>query len=248
MRFILGFIRFIGFALVSVLMITYFLLTGIVLGYSTERGFRLRARFICIMLVVLNVRVRYFGNLPGKDFTGFIVANHRSYFDPMAILRDIDAVTVAKSQVSGWPIVGFGAKLVGVIWVNRADKDSRRATRDKMVEQIKAGYNVMIFPEGTSHTAEQMLEVRNATFVIAAENNIPILPVAIEYHLKSDAWVGDDTFIRHFFECFGKWETQVGVCIGEPVVIQDAEALKNEVVGMINEHVKFLRGELDYRE
>ena len=248
MRFILGFIRFIGFALVSVLMITYFLLTGIVLGYSTERGFRLRARFIRIMLVVLNVRVRYFGNLPGKDFTGFIVANHRSYFDPMAILRDIDAVTVAKSQVSGWPIVGFGARLVGVIWVNRADKDSRRATRDKMVEQIKAGYNVMIFPEGTSHTGEQMLEVRNATFIIASENNIPILPVAIEYHLKSDAWVGDDTFIRHFFECFSKWETQVGVCIGEPVMMLDAEALKNAVVGKINENVKILRGELDYRE
>ena len=211
MHFIFALIRFILFAFVSIAMISYFLITGILLGYSTERGFRLRSRFIRIMLKVLNVKVNYYGKLPDKEFTGFIVANHRSYFDPIAILRDIDAVTVAKSQVSSWPIVGLGAKLVGVIWVKREDKDSRKATRDKMVEQISAGYNIMIFPEGTSHTGEEMLQVRNATFAMAAESNIPILPVAIEYKYKTDAWVGDDTFVRHFFECFGKWKTEVGI-------------------------------------
>ncbi len=246
MKFILGLIRFILFALVSVTMISYFLLSGIILGCSTERGFRLRARFIRIMLLILNVQIRYFGKLPAKGFTGFIVANHRSYFDPIAILRDIDAVTVAKSQVSNWPIVGLGAKLVGVIWVNRDDKDSRRATRDKMAKQIKSGYNVMIFPEGTSHTAEEMLQVRNATFVMAAESGIPVLPVAIDYKHKADAWVGDDTFVRHFFECFGKWKTEVGVYYANSIAMDDAEVLKGFVVSEINSNVKTIRAEIGY--
>ncbi len=247
MHFILGLTRFILFAIVSLFMISYFLLSGLLLGYSTERGFRLRARFIGIMLKVLNAQVKYYGQLPGKDFTGFIVANHRSYFDPIAILRDLDAVTVAKSQVSNWPVVGLGAKLVGVIWVNREDKDSRRATRDKMIEQIKKGYNVMIFPEGTSHTAAEMLPVRNATFNMAAENNIAVLPIAIEYKFKADAWVGNDTFVRHFFECFGKWKTEVGVYYAKPVIMQNADELKALVVSQIDTNVKQLRKVLQYQ-
>lgn len=248
MRFIIALFRFIAFALISIIAISYFMLTGLVLGYGIERSFRLRARYIKVMLKVVNARVKYLGKLPGKDFTGFIVSNHRSYFDPVAILRDIDAVTVAKSQVSNWPIVGLGAKMVGVIWVNRADKDSRKATRDKMVEQIGLRHNIMIFPEGTTHTGEKMLEVRAATFMIAAANSIPVLPVAIEYKFKSDAWVGDDNFVRHFFECFGKWRTDMGVYFAEPIVMQDAEALKNAVVEQVDKNVQFLRKELDYQE
>ena len=73
-----------------------------------------------------------------------------------------------------------------------------------MLELVKTGYNVLIFPEGTSSKSPVLLEVRNATFEMAAAANVPIMPVAIEYANENDAWVGTDTFVRHFFECFGK--------------------------------------------
>ena len=200
------------------------------------------------MLRVLNVHIKFYGHLPPKNFNGFIVANHRSYFDPVAILRDVDAVTVSKSQVSRWPIVGAGAKIVGVIWVSREEKDSRKAARDKMLELVKKGYVVLIFPEGTSHASEKMLPLRNATFEMAAENKFPVLPVAIEYDEPGYAFIGKETFVPHFFKCFGKWKTTIGLYFGKPLINSDAEQLKLAAVNEIDKQIPFLRKEIGYKE
>jgi 1-acyl-sn-glycerol-3-phosphate acyltransferase len=246
MGFIIALLRFVAFALVSMATIFYYWSTAIFLGHSIERGFIIRAAYIRIMLFVLNVDIKFYGKLPDKKFTGFIVANHRSYFDPVVILRDVDAVTVSKSQVSRWPIVGAGAEIVGVIWVSREEKDSRKTARDKMLELVKKGYAVLIFPEGTSHTGEKMLEVRNATFEMAAQNNFPVLPVAIEYQTPEYAFIGKETFVPHFFKCFKNWKTTVGLYFGEPISGKDVEQLKQEAVSNINKHVSFLRKEIGY--
>ena len=244
---LLGFVRFLSFAVVASTCIIVYVLLSPIHRFSIPSGFIMRKVFIRIMLVVLNVRIRIYGQPPPDNFRGFIVANHRSYFDPVAILNYLDAVTVAKSEVSNWPIVGVGARMVGVIWVKREVKDSRKAAREKMLEVIKQGYNILIFPEGTSHTSATMLGVRNATFEMAVQNHIPMLPLAIEYEYERDAWVGDDTFIRHYLECFGKWQTNVGLYFQQPVTGNDTEELKNEVVNKINNSVVYMRRELNYK-
>jgi 1-acyl-sn-glycerol-3-phosphate acyltransferase len=247
MGFLVALLRFLAFALVSIATIIYYWSTSIFLGHSIERGFIIRAAYIRIMQAVLNVEVKFYGRLPDKKFNGFIIANHRSYFDPVVILRDMNAVTVSKSQVSHWPIVGAGAEIVGVIWVSREEKDSRKAARNKMLELVKKGYAVLIFPEGTSSAAEKMLEVRNATFEMAAENNFPVLPVAIEYPIPDYAFIGKQTFVPHFFKTFCNWKTKVGLYIGEPISNTDAEQLKQSAVAEINKHVSMLRSEIGYK-
>jgi lyso-ornithine lipid O-acyltransferase len=247
MGFIIALLRFLAFALVSMATIIYYWSTAIFLGHSIKRGFIIRAAYIRIMLVVLNVEIKFNGRLPDKKFNGFIIANHRSYFDPVVILRDVDAVTVSKSQVSRWPIVGAGAEIVGVIWVSREEKDSRKAARGKMLELVKKGYTVLIFPEGTSHTGEKMLEVRNATFEMAAANNFPVLPVAIEYQTPGYAFTGKETFVPHFFKTFSNWKTTVGLYYGEPVINANVEQLKQEAVSIINKYVSLLRKEIGYK-
>src|SRR5580693_4271688 len=107
MKILIGLPRFIAFAIISVMCILYYAFSGIFLGYTIERGFKIRTVFIRVMLVVLNVDLKIYGQVPSKSFKGIIIANHRSYFDPVAILKDIDAISVAKSQVSNWPIIGI---------------------------------------------------------------------------------------------------------------------------------------------
>lgn len=247
MNRLLGFIRLLAFAIVTLLCITGYLLLAPMHRFSLHSGYRMRQIFIHIMLAVLNVRIRLYGKVP-ENFHGILVANHRSYFDPVAILHYTDAVTVAKAEVSKWPLVGLGSRLVGVIWVKREQKESRQAARNKIAGVVREGHNVLIFPEGTSSTSATMLELRNATFVIAAENGIPILPVAIEYGYEADAWVGDDTFVRHFLQCFGKWRTDVGLYFLPSAANQQPEQLKSEVVRAIDNSIAVLRNELKYQK
>ncbi|HWB62885.1 MAG TPA: lysophospholipid acyltransferase family protein, partial [Chitinophagales bacterium] len=248
MRTLLGVIRLIVFLACTLFTIAWFAIGGWFVKDTIERRFKARKFFIAWILKVLNVHIKFYGIKPNPKFNGFVIANHRSYFDPVAILHDIDALSVAKAEVSNWPIISTGAKMVGAIWVNRQEKDSRKAARDKMLEMVKLGYSIMIFPEGTSHTGAQMLELRNATFEMAVENGFPVLPVAIEYEHGSDAFVGNDTFIPHFLKCFGKWRTNVGVYFSEPISGTNAIAVKEQAVATINRHIAELREDLHYKE
>lgn len=249
MKIVIGTLRFIAFALVSIGCITGHKLVSLFSGgHTIELGYKTRAIFISIMLKVVNVHIKVFGNLPDPAYRGLVIANHRSYFDPVAILHYMDAVSVAKSQVSNWPIVGTGAEVVGVIWVSREEKDSRLATRKKMLELLKQGYTVLIFPEGTSHTGEKMLELKNASFIMAAENNISVLPVAIEYNSSIYGFVNKETFIPHFFRCFGNWRTTIALHYGEPVTGTDAEEIKRKCVEVIDTNVAMMRKEIGYQQ
>jgi 1-acyl-sn-glycerol-3-phosphate acyltransferase len=107
---------------------------------------------------------------------------------------------------------------------------------------------VLVFPEGTSHTAEKMLPLRNATFNMAVENNIPVLPVAIEYRSPRDGFVDDDTFVPHFFKCFGNWKTVVALHFAEPLRGGDTEKLKASAAEIIDRNVSRLRNLIGYRE
>ena len=71
---------------------------------------------------------------------GLLVSNHRSYLDPVVLLRDILAVAVAKKEVQDWPIIGYGARISGAIFVDRSNKESRRETREAIGEAIRDGY------------------------------------------------------------------------------------------------------------
>ena len=52
---------------------------------------------------------------------------------------------------------------------------------------------------------------------MAAQAGFLVYPVAIDYEHIDDAWVDDDTFIRHFLECFAKPTTEVNVSFGKAI-------------------------------
>jgi 1-acyl-sn-glycerol-3-phosphate acyltransferase len=123
--------------------------------------------------------------------------------------------------VESWPLIGSVAKTTGVIFVNRENKESRKETLKKMKDVLEKGYSVLIAPEGTTHIEPTTIDFRPGAFVLATQLDVPIIPIAIDYKLLSDAWVGDDTFLPHFIRCFGKWKTEIKVSYLEPIPISD---------------------------
>ncbi len=205
----------------------------------------LRRKYVHIIFRVLGVRAKV-KNVPQLN-SFLLVVNHRTYLDPVVIARDLLMFPLAKMEVSKWPLIGIGAKLSGGFFVERESKESRHEASQKIVDFItKENKIVMICPEGTTHTQAQTIDFKPRTFVNAAKNNIPVVPAAIEYGSSRDAWVGDDTFVRHFFECFGKRRTDVILSYGEPIESTDWEKLLTQSKTWIDQELLVLRKELGY--
>ncbi len=72
----------------------------------------------------------------------------------------------------------------GVILVDRADKESRRASKDKMVHLLKMGGNVLMFPEGTWNLSPNQLVagIFPGVYDTAKEAGALVAPVATHRH------------------------------------------------------------------
>lgn len=134
--------------------------------------------------------------------TCLYVANHISYIDPISILMFVDAHIVAKSEISKWPLIGIGGHIIGTIYVKRSEKSSRLKAAEEVGEALKNGASILVFPEGTTTAGHHTLPFRPRSFEAAFLAGVPVQPIAIQYLDEDVAFIGNDTFIPHFFHLF----------------------------------------------
>jgi 1-acyl-sn-glycerol-3-phosphate acyltransferase len=214
-----------------------FILPGLFLSFFSKNwlplALRMRRYWANISLAILGVQLEKKGDLPvGGPF--IFVGNHRSYIDPIVALKDVEALPVAKAEVSSWPIIGYCAKATGILWVKRESQNSRANTVKAMEQLLKDGYSVLVYPEGTTHIEPVTRDFQRGAFRLAASLGVAVVPMAIEYRDKGDAWVGNDTFIPHFVRCFGKRRTFVKMAYGPATKGEDANQLMEDVKAWID--------------
>ena len=236
-----GVLRLLLFVVMSLSFISKVMLQALIFGEDLKRAQKERRLFAIRLSKALGVRVKLEGN-GAFDGPCIYISNHRTYFDPVAASHQIDVMAIAKQEVRKWPIIGFGVNATGTIFVNRSDKGSRYETREAIEEYLNKGHHILIYPEGTTHQEPTTIEFRPSVFGIAARLGIPIIPIAIEYGAKEDAWVGDDTFLPHFLQTFGKPHLQVRLAYGPPMYGESQEVLMNEVKHWIDQKLLEYRG------
>ncbi|MEO1451206.1 MAG: lysophospholipid acyltransferase family protein, partial [Bacteroidota bacterium] len=188
---------------------------------------------------LLNIQIEQSGTVPHEG--ALLMGNHRSYIDIAIFPYFRPCSVVAKKSIHSWPFIGWGGDLVNCLWVDRRSPESRRKTRQEMRERLKAGKSMVIFPEGTTTKAPELLPLRPGMFFTAAEEGFPIVPVALEYRHADDAWIGKDLFIPHFIQCFGKEKTEVRVRFGPVMYGEEGEAFRGEVEKWMKDTLAELR-------
>lgn len=239
---LIGITRFVLFLIIVFLFFIYLFLTNFLFSKEKQikRGLTTRRFVINNMLnKILAVKITVKGPIPTE--TCILMANHRTYYDAVAILKDVLAFPIGKIEVQSWPLIGYIASLTGVLFVDRSNKESRSGTIYAMNQKLKEGFSIFNTPEGTTHDKPTTISFHPGTFVAAAKNKIPVVPIAIEYQLVEDAWIGDDTFIRHFIQCFGKWNTHIKITYLEPIVSDDADYLLNTTKSLIDNELLNMR-------
>lgn len=111
-----------------------------------------------------------------------VMANHQSYIDVPILMLGLpyDLNFVAKKQLSYIPMFGWGMKAMGHVFVDRGNTEAAIRTLDEAADQIRAGTNVGVFPEGTRSKTGELLRFKKGGFVLAIKSGVPILPVSID--------------------------------------------------------------------
>ena len=109
------------------------------------------------------------------------VANHTSWIDIELLHSQRAACFVAKAEIARWPLVGWLAASGGTIFHRRGSNHSLAAVMQAMVERLRGGRSVAVFPEGgTGHNG--VLKVFHARiFQAALDAQVPVQPVALRF-------------------------------------------------------------------
>lgn len=109
------------------------------------------------------------------------VANHTSWIDIELLHSQRAACFVAKAEIARWPLVGWLAASGGTIFHRRGSNHSLAAVMQAMVERLRGGRSVAVFPEGgTGHNG--VLKVFHARiFQAALDAPVPVQPVALRF-------------------------------------------------------------------
>lgn len=165
-----------------------------------------------------------------------LMGNHRSYADILFVFSATPTIFLGKAEVKSWPIIGWAAQAIDAVFVNRSDKDSRRAARKALGERIQQGMSPVVFPEGTT-AAQGLLPFNPGMFYTAAEMDLPIVPFVLNYSDPALAWVGEEQFVPHVLRMMRRPAWHVDVHIGPAFRGEDAEVLLADVRSWMEERV-----------
>jgi lyso-ornithine lipid O-acyltransferase len=162
-------------------------------------------QFVCrAAFAILRLPIRVQGT-PMRGM-GAVVANHSSWLDVFALNAYQRVYFVAKSEVSGWPGIGWLARSTGTVFIRRRVAEAK-LHQDVLTRRMQLGHNLLFFPEGTSTDAVRVLPFKStlfeAFFKADVRHDLQVQPVTVIYHAPAgqDAryygWWGDMDFAPH---------------------------------------------------
>lgn len=163
---------------------------------------------------------------PPKTGSYIYVCNHRSFADIPILLSLVKCSMLSKAEVANYPIIGPAATAVGTIYVQREERNSRAQSLQVIAEHLAKGRSALLFPEGTTSPLAAMREWKPGIFLMAAKNNCPIVPVAIEYSDPRDQWDDADDVTAHFIKATSKSHIYTKIAFHEPIQLNKASELK----------------------
>src|SRR5439155_8393953 len=108
---------------------------------------------------------------------GVYICNHVSWFDVFAIASTLPRCTfVAKHELRGIPVFGWGAESAGVVFLDRENRKAAFESYKVAASEVKAGRRIVVFPEGTRGVDYHLRSFKKGPFVLAICSEQPIIP------------------------------------------------------------------------
>jgi len=145
---------------------------------------RLRVRYAKLMTCAMfRLWVKKIHNEDGLPQKGpvIIVSNHTSYYDWIVLSAIYDKkyiVFIGNQDLLKRPFVSWLVSLNILVYIN-PEKPGFSYFRD-VLNHLKHGHVVVIYPEGTRSRSGRMIEPKTGFVKLALTMNVPIIPLAIK--------------------------------------------------------------------
>ncbi len=132
------------------------------------------------MVWAANIRITQIGT-PCNENKILFISNHISYKD-IVILGSIipNADFIAKSEVSGWAIMGWLSRSAGTKFVVRKRAQTDRQA-NMLTQYLQAGKRLTLFAEGTSTMGIDIGPLKPSLFEPVIESGALVQPLVIKY-------------------------------------------------------------------
>ncbi len=128
-------------------------------------------------------------NIP-QDTACVFIANHQGYLDIPVILSTCGKQTgfISKVEILKVPILSSWMKHMECVFLKRNSPHQQVEAMSKAVKAVKAGYSLVIFPEGHRSKDGVFREFHPGSFKLALRSEAPIVPVTIDgtYHMYEE--------------------------------------------------------------
>ena len=174
--------------------------------------------------------------------TSLIISNHISFVDIFYFLAtEKNVCFVAKAETLKIPIIGLLSKIIGCIFVDRTDPESRKHVISEIQNRFKNGIEskIVFFPEGTTTNGKAILPFKRGVFL----SRLPFKLVGLSYLSKgvSPAFTSINMLIE-IFGLFCNFQNKINVTEFEdafrPVNNIDLEILSKEIQNTLADELK----------
>lgn len=189
-------IFFYGFTIIACLLLwpVVFMSRNVIL--KTSLFFVNGVEWIERNILGLTFEIRGKENIP-EDDTYIVAAKHQSAYETMKLHHLFDDPTiVCKRELLNIPIFGMFLKKIGVIPINRGNKDEAISAIIEGAQQMREKKRpIVIFPQGTRvhvNTTTKDKPYKGGIVKMYKNTDLPILPLA----LNSGMFWGRNSFIK----------------------------------------------------
>lgn len=167
-----------------------------------------------ILLIIFGIKINSKGDEENKNI--LYISNHASYLDIIILGSRLNALFVAKSEISKWPLINRVVKLGKTIFVDRKKILDIKYQVSVLEQKLTSGINIILFPEGTSSDGSRVLPFKSSLFAVTEKKllNHYVQPISISYtgmdglpmcrkFLPFFAWYGNMDLAPHAWKFLG---------------------------------------------
>lgn len=147
--------------------------------YSAKVG-RDWANYTINKAIEMNVTIKGKENIPERACC--FIGNHTSILDIPLLMDSAGRAMgfIAKKEMLKTPVIGYWMQQYHCVPLDRENARSAIKVIQQGAENIKNGYSMCIFPEGTRSKDGKLQEFKKGSLKLATKAKAPIVPVAID--------------------------------------------------------------------
>ncbi|MDT8283764.1 MAG: lysophospholipid acyltransferase family protein [Gammaproteobacteria bacterium] len=172
-----------------------------------------------------------------------LIANHPSALEDFGVPALFDVYPLAKIEVRDWYILGRISDYAGTVYVDRENAESRHAALEVLLDAVRSGKNIAIFPEGGCKGSRIYKKFHTGAFDISLQTGVPILPVFLQYIDQETFEWTDQSLIKKLWQIFKSDNNLVNYYVHDAIApdqFNDKEGYAEHV------HALYLAWQKDY--